>query len=120
MAYVDGFAAPVKTSDKAAYIAFAQGTWAMFRKRGALRMVECWGDDVPDGVATSFPMAVKVEDGETVVFSWIEWPDRATRDACHAAMPTDPDIQALGEMPFDGRRMIFGGFVPIVDVSHQK
>jgi uncharacterized protein YbaA (DUF1428 family) len=117
MAYVDGFAAPVRTADKDAYIAYARWAWAMFRKHGALRMVECWGDDVPDGVVTSFPMAVKLEEGETAVFSWIEWPDRATRDACHAAMATDPDMAALGEMPFDGKRMIYGGFVPVVDVT---
>ena len=77
-------------------------------------MRECWGDDVPDGEVTSFPMAVRKEPGETVVFSWIEWPDKATRDKCMGAMRSDPRFEAMGAMPFDGKRMIFGGFEPIV------
>jgi len=115
MPYIDGFLAAVPAANREKYIAFARQTWAMFRRHGALRMVEGWGDDVPDGVHTSFPMAVKLEPGEVALFSWIEWPDKATRDACHAAMPSDPDMAALGEMPFDGKRMIYGGFVPVLD-----
>jgi len=117
MLYVDGFAAPVPEANKAAYIAYARACWPLFRKGGALRMVETWGDSVPDGVHTSFPMAVNLEPGETVVFSWVEWPDKATRDACHATMPQDVAWANLGPMPLDGRRMIFGGFVPVVDES---
>jgi len=117
MPYIDGFATAVPRTNRDLYIAYARAAWLVFRKRGALRMVEGWGDEVPDGVHTSFPMALRLEPGEVVLFSWIEWPDKATRDACHAAMPTDPDMAALGEMPFDGKRMIYGGFVPVVDES---
>jgi len=115
MPYVDGFVTPVPEANRDRYIAHARAAWPIFRRMGALRLVECWSDHVPDGVHTSFPMAVRLEPGEAVLFSWIEWPDRATRDACHAAMPGDPDMAALGEMPLDGKRMIYGGFLPLVD-----
>lgn len=114
MAYVDGFVAPVATAQQEAYVAYATAALALFKAAGALSMWECWGDDVPDGKLTSFPMAVRLEPGETVVFSWIVWPDKATRDAAHAAMPSDPAWAALGDMPFDGRRMIYGGFTPVL------
>jgi uncharacterized protein YbaA (DUF1428 family) len=119
MAYIDGFVLPVPADRRDAYAEHARRAWPLFRMHGALRMVECWGDDVPDGVTTSFPMAVKLEPGEVAVFSWIEWPDKATRDRCHAGMMSDPDWQAADKanMPFDGRRMIFGGFVPVLDVT---
>lgn len=116
MAYVDGFMAPVPSAKKAEYIAHAEKSWPMFQKYGALSMRECWGDDVPDGQITSFPMAVKLEEGEVVVFSWIEWPDKETRDRCWGSMETDPawaEMGAMGDMPFDGKRMIYGGFAPI-------
>jgi uncharacterized protein YbaA (DUF1428 family) len=116
MTYIDGFAAAVPAANREAYIAYARKCWALFHKAGALRLVEGWGDEVPEGVVTSFPMAVKREEGEVVLFSWIEWPDKATREAAHANMMDNPDWQALGEMPFDGKRMIFGGFVPVVDL----
>lgn len=115
MAYVDGFVAAVPEDGKDAYIAYASACWPLFRAAGALRMVETWGDEVPDGVHTSFPMAVKLEPGEVVVFSWIEWPDKATRDACHAAMPSQVEWANLGPMPMDGKRMIYGGFAPMLD-----
>lgn len=115
MSYVDGFVAAVPQADRDTYVSFARRAWEVFRKHGALRNVECWQDDVPEGTKTSFPMAVQRGPGEVVVFSWIEWPDRATRDACHAQMETDPDFALLGEMPMDGSRMIFGGFVPVLD-----
>lgn len=115
MPYVDGFVSPVPEGNRDLYVTHVRKAWEVFRKRGATRFVECWGDDVPEGVHTSFPMAVQREPGEAVVFSWIEWPDKATRDACHAAMQTDPDFAILGDMPLDGRRVIFGGFVPLVD-----
>ena len=114
MPYLDGFVTPVPAATRDRYIAYARAAWDVFRKRGAVRFVECWGDDVPDGVHTSFPMAVKLEPGEVVLFSWITWPDKATRDACHAAMATDPEMAVLGEMPLDGRRMIWGGLVPVI------
>lgn len=116
MAYVDGFLLAVPDANREAYLHLAEIAAEVFRDHGALRVVECWGDDVPDGVVTSFPMAVKVEPGETVVFSWIEWPSREARDAGNAKMMEDSRLKAYGEtMPFDGKRMIFGGFVPILD-----
>jgi uncharacterized protein YbaA (DUF1428 family) len=115
MTYIDGFIAAVPEANRAAYIAYARATWELFRKAGALRMVEGWGDEVPDGVHTSFPMAVHRAEGEVVLFSWIEWPDKQTRDTCHGAMMQNPEWQALGEMPFDGKRMIYGGFRPVLD-----
>ncbi len=78
-------------------------------------MVECWGDDVPDGKLTSFPMAVKCEENETVVFSWIIWSSREARDEGSQKAMADPRMQQAGEMPFDGKRMIFGGFEMIVE-----
>lgn len=114
MAYVDGFLAAVPTENRQAFIDHAAHFAKLFRSYGAKRIVECWGDDVPDGETTSFPMAVKCREGESVVFSWIEWPDKASRDTCFAAMQSDPELADM-EMPFDGKRMIFGGFEPILD-----
>lgn len=114
MSYVDGFVAAVPAANKQAYIDHARAAWPLFRKYGALAMRECWGEDVPEGQVTSFPMAVGAGPDEVVVFSWVEWPDKASRDACWAASATDPGFQAMGEMPFDGKRMIYGGFAPIV------
>lgn len=116
MPYVDGFVAAVPTEKREAFREHAAYFAKVFKKYGALRVVECWGDDVPDGEVTSFPLAVKCAEQETVVFSWIEWPEKESRDRCFAAMQTDPDITEAGmEMPFDGKRMIFGGFEPILD-----
>jgi uncharacterized protein YbaA (DUF1428 family) len=79
-------------------------------------VVECWGDDVPDGKVTSFPMAVKCEPGETVVFSWIVWPSREVRDAGMAKVLADPRVQPeVNPMPFDGKRVIYGGFEVVVE-----
>ena len=115
MTYVDGFLAAIPNQNRDAYIAYAAKAAPVFKSYGALSVVECWGDDVPDGKLTSFPMAVKKKDGETVVFSWIEWPDKETADACMASMQTDAEwTEAFGDMPFDGQRMIFGGFDVIV------
>ncbi len=116
MAYVDGFTAAVKAGDREAYRAYAAEAAALFKAYGAVRVVECWGDDVPDGKTTDFRRAVKAGEDEVVVFSWIEYPSRAVRDAAHERMRTDPRMEALGEMPFDGARMIYGGFSPILDV----
>ena len=116
MAYVEGVAAAVPNANKEAYRDFARRSGEIFKEYGLLSLVECWGDDVPAGELTSFPMAVKLQEGETVVFSWMIWPDKASRDADWAKIMEDPRMDALGDMPFDGKRMIFGGFVPIVEL----
>jgi len=114
MTYVDGFVAAAQTADKAKYQEHVKVAGAVFKDHGALRVVDCWGDDVPDGKLTSFPMAVRKEAGETVVFGWIEWPSRAARDAGFAKAMADKRLTDLA-MPFDGKRMIFGGFETIAD-----
>lgn len=113
MSYVDGFVTPVKNANKQAYLEHAEQAYAMFKQHGMLSFCECWGDDVPDGKLTSFPMAVKKEDDETVVFSWIVWPSKNVRDAAWAAIMNDPAMSAMS-MPFDGRRMIYGGFEVLI------
>ncbi|WP_073974754.1 DUF1428 domain-containing protein [Erythrobacter donghaensis] len=120
--YIDGFVIPVPTENRQAFIDHAAAADSLFIEMGALRVVECWGDDVPEGKQTDFRRAVDAEAGESVVFSWIEWPDKATRDAAFARMMSedfdDPRMdQTKNPMPFDGKRMIFGGFVPVVDMG---
>jgi uncharacterized protein YbaA (DUF1428 family) len=115
--YVDGFVIAVPKANEAAYRKQAEGGAPIFRDLGATRIVECWGDDVPHGKVTDFYGAVKAEDDETIVFSWIEYPDKATRDEAGARMMDDPRFEALGEMPFDGKRMIFSGFAPVVTLE---
>lgn len=110
--YIDGFVIPVPIANKDAYIKGSRMFGDMAKACGAVRLVEYWGDDVPDGQVTSFPMAVKLEPGETVVLSYIEWPDKATRDAGNEKMRADPNMNSA-VMPFDGKRMIFGGFEPL-------
>ena len=112
MSYIDGFVIPVKTSDKQAFFDHARRVDKFFIEYGALRIVECWGDDVPAGSVTDFARSVQATDEETVVFSWIEWPDKATRDAAMTAMESNAEMMAE-PMPFDGKRMIFGGFDPV-------
>lgn len=114
MAYIDGFVAAVPDANREAYRKHAEEAAAFFRDYGALRLVEAWGDDVPVGKQTDFRRAVAAEDGETVVFSWIEWPSKEVRDAAHQKMASDPRMRPQ-DMPFDGKRMIFGGFTLIVD-----
>ena len=115
MAYVDGFLLPVKTAKRDSYRRIAEDAAKIFREHGALAVVEAWGDDVPPGEVTSFPMAVKLEPDETVVFSWIVWPSKAARDAGNAKAMEDPRMDPGGEMPFDMKRMIYGGFEAIVE-----
>jgi uncharacterized protein YbaA (DUF1428 family) len=115
MSYIDGFVAAVPTANRDVYRVHAEKAAAIFREHGALRCVECWGDDVPEGQITSFSMAVKRADDETVVFAWIEWPSREDRDAGWQKIMADPRMQPDASMPFDGKRMIYGGFSPIVD-----
>lgn len=115
MTYVEGFLVAVPTANKDSYRAHAESAVPLFKKLGATRLVECWGDDVQDGKLTDFRRAVKAKDDETVVFSWIEYPDKATRDAANATMQNDPSaMDGMLEMPFDGKRMIFSGFAPIL------
>jgi len=117
MVYVDGFVVAVPTAKKQTYLQHAETAGKVFKEYGALTVVECWGDDVPDGKLTSFPMAVKREANETVVFSWITWPDRAKRDQGMKSAMADPRIAAIGSaMPFDGKRMIYGGFETILSL----
>lgn len=117
MAYVQGFLAAVPKDSKEKYKAMAEEAWPMFRDRGALSMVENWGVDIPDGKVTSFPMATKMEEGETVIFSWIVWPDKATCDKASKEMEAEFDASAMDDMPFDGMRMMWGGFEPLLEVG---
>lgn len=109
MTYIDGFVASAATASKDNYLKHAKIAGRVLKEHGALRVVDCWGDDVPDGKLTSFPMAVKKEPGETVVFGWIEWPSRAARDAGMKKAMEDSRLTGTAP-PFDGKRMIFGGF----------
>ena len=115
MAYVDGFVLAVPNANRDVYRKHAEEAAILFKEHGALQLVECWGDDVPAGEVTSFPMAVKCEDDETVVFSWILWPSREARDAGMKNFMADPRMSQMGPMPFDGKRMIYGGFEMIVN-----
>jgi uncharacterized protein YbaA (DUF1428 family) len=117
LGYVDGFVLPVTPVNKAAYVAMAQKAAETFLKYGALRSSENWGEDVPEGKVTDFKRSVLAEGDENVVFSWIEWPDKATRDAGWEKVMVDPDMKPPAEMPFDGKRMFWGGFQPIVQLG---
>lgn len=114
MSYVTGFLTPVPTANKDAYVAAAKQGWDLFRKYGAVKMTECWGEDVPEGKVTSFPMAVKKTPDEAVVFSWIIWPDKQTADSAWKKMEQDPAMKDM-QMPFDGKRMMWGGFTPVFE-----
>jgi len=116
MAYVDGFAAAVPTANREAFREHAQSFVPLFKEFGALQVVQCWGDDVPDGEVTSFPMAVKCKPDETVIFSWVVWPSKETRNRVQKKMMADPRFDPkTNPMPFDGKRMIFGGFEMVVN-----
>lgn len=126
MTYIDGFVIACPEANRDKFIEHARLGDAVFMELGALRIVECWGDDVRDGHTTDFRRAVQAQDGEAVLFSWIEWPDKATRDAAMARMQemmTDPSKvdprmdPEKNPMPFDGKRLIFGGFVPVVELT---
>jgi uncharacterized protein YbaA (DUF1428 family) len=126
MSYIDGFVIAVPTANKQEFIEHAKLVDSMFIELGATRVVECWGDDVRDGKVTDFRKAVQAEDDETVVFSFVEWPDKETRDAASAKMtewmnnPEEADPRMDPEknpMPFDGKRLIYGGFEPLVELA---
>lgn len=120
MTYVDGFVLAVPAANKETYRKYAADAAPLFKEFGAQRMVECWGDDVPDGELTDFRGAVKAKDDEVVLFSWIEYPSKDVRDAANSKMMTDPRMQEMGsQMPFDGMRMIYGGFAVLADGAAQ-
>ncbi|GAB3381992.1 DUF1428 domain-containing protein [Spongiibacter taiwanensis] len=125
MSYIDGFLLAVPKANKAAFIAHAQLGDSVFIELGALRVVECWGEDIPHGKQTDFHRAVQAKEDEAVVFSWIEWPDKATRDAVMGRMMNgdlmeDPRLNPkTNPMPFDGMRMIFGGFESVVALNRE-
>lgn len=115
MSYIDGFVAAVPTASREVFLKHAKEISGIFKECGALQQVECWGDDVPEGKLTSFPLAVQCRPDETVVFSWIVWPSREVRNEGMKKVMADPRVQAM-ELPFDGKRVIFGGFEKIFDV----
>ena len=115
--YVSGFLTPVPTPNKDAYVEHARKAWPLFKEYGATEFMEAWGENIPEGNTTDFRRAVKLKDEETVVLNWIVWPDKETADACMQSMETDERRQAMMDMPFDGKRMIFGDFTPLV---HEK
>jgi uncharacterized protein YbaA (DUF1428 family) len=115
MSYVDGFVLAVPTTQRDKYRELALVASAVFKDYGALSVVECWGDDVPEGKLTSFPMSVQRKPDEAVVFSWIGWPSREVRDEGMEKAMADPRMKAgMDSPPFDAQRMIYGGFEVIV------
>jgi uncharacterized protein YbaA (DUF1428 family) len=120
MAYVDGFVIPVPAGKKDAYLKLAAEAAPIFMEHGALQVVECWGDDLPDGKVTDFKGAVKAEPGEGVVFSWIIWPSKEARMAGNEKVMADPRMKMdMADMPFNGQRMIFGGFEILTQAGGQ-
>jgi len=118
--YTDGFVVPVPEGKRDAYQAMAAKMAKVFRQHGANRVIEAIGDDVSHGKVTDFYRAVKAEDGEKVVFSFTEWPDKATRDEAWGKIMSDESLKPEGEMPFDGKRMFWGGFDKIIDTAAQQ
>jgi uncharacterized protein YbaA (DUF1428 family) len=117
MAYVDGFVLAVPKKKLADYKKMARKAGKIWREHGALAFVECAGDDVPYGKLTSFPRAVKAKNGETVVFSWIVYKSRAQRDAVNKKVMADPRLKMdMSAMPFDAKRMIYGGFKTMLEL----
>lgn len=114
MTYLDAFVIPVPTSRRDDYIAHEAKWWSEFHKLGALSLVVGWGDDVPPGTQTDFLRSVDLQDGETVVIAWMTWPDKDTRNAAYKAVETAMSPEDMADMPFDGKRMIYGGFVPVL------
>ncbi|MFN3525715.1 MAG: DUF1428 domain-containing protein [Paracoccus sp. (in: a-proteobacteria)] len=117
MTYYTGAVAAVPTENKQKYVEHVAAMWPLFESYGARRMVETWGVDVPKGKVTDFYGAVDAKDDEAIVFSWIEWPDKAAADAAWEKMQNDPEMAQMPEMPFDGSRMIFGGFSPLLQAG---
>ena len=115
MEYIDGFVTPVQNSKKEEYVEFSKRAAEVFKDHGALRCVECWGDDVPPGELTSFPASINLGEDETVVFSWISWPSKEARDTGNEKTMADPRLNDMQNPPFDGKRMIYGGFQMVMD-----
>ncbi len=116
MAYFDISVAAAPADQKDAYIAFAKKVGQIFKEAGALSVIDTWGDDIPEGKVTDFRRAVALKDGETVAVGWITWPDKATRDqAWEKLMGPDSPMNGM-DMPFDGKRMIFGAFDGISEI----
>ncbi|MDO5369017.1 DUF1428 domain-containing protein [Paracoccus sp. (in: a-proteobacteria)] len=122
MPYYTGSVTPVPKTSKDAYLQINRRAWPLMRKRGAVRMVETWAEDLQPGKQTDFLRAVDAQDGEAVSFGWVEWPDRATSDAAWADIMQNPEEmrQTMGETPYDGKRMIFGGFEAFVADGSDK
>ena len=123
MSYIDGFVIAVPRENREKFVHHAGVADPVFIEWGATRVLECWEDDVPDGTLTDFRRAVQATEDEAVVFSWVEWPDKATRDAALARMMSpemgDPRLDPeKNPMPFDGKRMIYGGFFPVVQLHN--
>ena len=122
MSYIDGYVIAVPKGNKQQFIDHARKGDAVFFELGAERILECWGDDVPEGKVTDFRRAVQAKEDETVVFSWIEWPDKSIRDKAMSKMDdlmkNDPRMNPKSNpMPFDGKRMIYGGFAPVLTLQ---
>lgn len=121
--YVQGFIVPVPAGNKEAYRKAALDMWHIMKDYGATRLIEAWQDDVPHGKQTDFYRAVKAEDGEIVVFSFIEWESRAICDAAHDKMMQDERMKQIPDqeanMPFDGKRMVYGGFKPVLELGRE-
>ncbi len=118
MSYIDGYLIPVLLAKRDDYQRLARFAAPIFIDHGALEVVETWGDDMMRGQSTDFFMAVKAEPDEGVVFSWIKWPDKATRDIGNKAAMEDPRFAEAdcGDL-FDGKRMVFSGFAPLVELQ---
>jgi uncharacterized protein YbaA (DUF1428 family) len=116
MSYVMSYVGSVPNDRKKDYLKASQAVAAVFKEYGALRVVEAWGENIPEGTLTSFLMAVKAQKGETVVCGWQEWPDRATQEAAMEKAMQDPRMAVMRDIPIDGKRMIFGGFGVVVDL----
>ncbi|MDZ4313022.1 MAG: DUF1428 domain-containing protein [Cypionkella sp.] len=117
MSYVQGFIVAVPKANKQAYLDSARAVAPIFQEYGALRMVETWSETIADGKVTDFKRAVLATEDEAIAFSWIEWPDKQTSDAAEAKMQTDPRMKNMMDMPFDAKRMVWGGFDPIFDTQ---
>ena len=115
MSYVDGFVLPLKESKLEEYRTMAETFAGKARELGALGTMEALGDGLEHGHTTDFFRSVQAQDGENVVFSFILWPDKETRDSAWEKIMADPEMQPSGEMPFDGKRMFWGGFKPFVN-----